>query len=158
MQDSSSSSSTRPAPSRFSADRDPNYLHKYKRACVECVCVCVCVQVCAAIASVFKFPPPPPPPATLPELIVCKSQIFEVNACKTLKLVNFLSCIRNSLPTFVVFRPACLPPPLLISASNLFVFCVCTTVRIRAARFLLPACLPAKHRQEQHCRLALALV
>lgn len=147
MQDSSSS--IRPAPlplsllATRSADRDPNYLHKYKRACVDCVCVCVCVQVCAAIASVFKFPPPPSPPATLPELIVCKSQIFEVNACKTLKLVNFLSCIRNSLPTFVVFRPACsllYPPPLLISASNLFVFCVCTTVRIRAARFLLPAC------------------
>lgn len=109
MQDSSSRPASpchAPSHTTLSADRDPNYLRKHKRAYV--VCICVCVPVCAAIASVFKFcaaasrlsaclPPPfPSLRAPLSYFILCKSafacaQIFEVNACKTLKLVNFLS-------------------------------------------------------------------
>lgn len=172
MQDSSSRPASpchAPSHTTLSADRDPNYLRKHKRAYVVCVCVClcVCVPVCAAIASVFKFCAAasrlsaclPLPSLPLPYFILCKSafacaQIFEVNACKTLKLVNFLSCIRNAANFCSL--PASLPSPfpplyvlllllsiacrlLLISASNLFVFCVCATVRIRAACCLLLA-------------------
>lgn len=143
MQDSSSRPASpchAPSHTTLSADRDPNYLRKHKRAYVVCVCLCVCVPVCAAIASVFKFcaaasrlsaclPPPfPSLPAPLPYFILCKSafacaQIFEVNACKTLKLVNFLSCIRNAANFCSL--PACLPspftsPPPLLSSSTAF--------------------------------------
>lgn len=136
MQDSSSRPASpchAPSHTTLSADRDPNYLRKHKRAYVDCVCVCV--QVCAAIASVFKFCgaasrlpasrclPTSLSPASLPlpYFILCKSafacaQIFEVNACKTLKLVNFLSCIRNAANFCSL--PACFPSP-----SSFFFYC-----------------------------------
>lgn len=140
MQDSSSRPASpchAPSHTTLSADRDPNYLRKHKRAYVVCVCLCVCVPVCAAIASVFKFCvaasrlsaclPLPFLPAPLPYFILCKSafacaQIFEVNACKTLKLVNFLSCIRNAANFCSL--PASLPSPFTPPPTTFFFYCL----------------------------------
>lgn len=106
--------------------RDPNYLHKH-------------------IASEMETPSIFGVSLQLQVSSSC-TQIFEVNACETLKLVNFRSGIR--LPSFSQQNPepmpsqerpgqskttqaisTSLPIPSALSATNLFVLCV--TLRIR---------------------------
>lgn len=141
MQDSSSRPASpchAPSHTTLSADRDPNYLRKHKRAYVVCVCLCVCVCQCVLQLQVslsFVWLPRgslpasrlPSLPAPLPYFILCKSafacaQIFEVNACKTLKLVNFLSCIRNAANFCSL--PASLPSPFTPPPTTFFFYCL----------------------------------